>query len=183
MKTLRLKPGILPGVLTIVGCLLLWQAISLLFLEVFLPGPLVLLDRMIMVYGDPAAYLVVWVTIVRILEGVVICMLIGTALGLLMGLERNIEAFFDSWIMVLLTFPAICWAFLSVLWFGFSDIGPILTVVLIVFPFVTMNIWEGTKAMEKDLVDMATVYKANRSLMIRKVLIPQLMPFFFPLSG
>jgi len=29
------------------------------------------------------------------------------------------------------------------------------------------------------LVDMAKVYGANRSLMIRKVLIPQLMPFVF----
>jgi NitT/TauT family transport system permease protein len=134
---------------------------------------------MITVYGDPATYLVVWKTLVRIIEGVVICMLIGTALGLLMGRERNVEAFFDSWIMVLLTFPAICWAFLSVLWFGLSEIGPILTIILIVFPFVTMNIWEGTKAVEKGLIDMATVYRANRSLMIRKVIIPQLMPFFF----
>ena len=134
---------------------------------------------MITVYGDPASYLVVWQTLVRIIEGLVICMLIGTALGLLMGRERNVEAFFDSWVMVLLTFPAICWAFLAVLWFGLSDIGPILTIVLIVFPFVTMNIWEGTKAVEKDLVDMATVYKANRYLMVRRVLIPQLMPFIF----
>ena len=179
METKLLKPGILPGVLTVVVGLLLWHAISLFFLEVFLPGPLVLLDRIIEVYGDPASYLVVWHTLSRILEGLFICMLIGTALGLLMGLERNVEAFFDSWIMVLLTFPAICWAFLAVLWFGLSDVGPILTIVLIVFPFVTMNIWEGTKAVEKDLVDMATVYKANRSLMIRKVLIPQLMPFIF----
>lgn len=161
------------------GCLILWQVISLFFLEALLPGPLVLLDRMITVYGDPATYLVVWKTLVRIIEGVVICMLIGTALGLLMGRERNVEAFFDSWIMVLLTFPAICWAFLSVLWFGLSEIGPILTIILIVFPFVTMNIWEGTKAVEKGLIDMATVYRANRSLMIRKVIIPQLMPFFF----
>ncbi len=144
-----------------------------------MPGPLVLLDRMIEVYGDPASFLVVWVTLVRIFEGLVICMIIGTALGLLMGRERNVEAFFDSWIMVLLTFPAICWAFLSVLWFGLSDIGPILTVILIVFPFVTMNIWEGTKAVEKELVDMAIVYKASRSQMIWKVLIPQLMPFIF----
>ena len=144
-----------------------------------MPGPLALLDRIIEVYGDPASYLVVWQTLVRIIEGLVICMLIGTALGLLMGRERNVEAFFDSWVMVLLTFPAICWAFLAVLWFGLSDIGPILTIVLIVFPFVTMNIWEGTKAVEKDLVDMATVYKANRYLMVRRVLIPQLMPFIF----
>ncbi len=179
MKSLFLKPGVLPGGVTIIVCLVLWHAISLFFLDVFLPGPLTLLDRMITVYGDPASFLVVWVTLVRIIEGVVICMVIGTALGLLMGRERNIEAFFDSWVMVLLTFPAVCWAFLAVLWFGLSDIGPILTIILIVFPFVTMNIWEGTKAVEKGLIDMATVYRANRSLMIRKVIIPQLMPFFF----
>jgi len=165
--------------LTVIVCVLLWQAISLFFLPIFLPGPLLLIDRMIEVYGDPASYIVVAQTLLRIFEGLVICMIIGMVLGLLMGLERNVEAFFDSWIMVLLTFPAICWAFLSVLWFGLSDIGPILTIVLIVFPFVTMNIWEGTKAVEKELVDMATVYKADRFLMIRKVYIPMLMPFVF----
>lgn len=81
--------------------------------------------------------------------------------------------------MVLLTFPAICWAFLGVLWFGLSEIAPLLTIVLIVFPFVSMNIWEGTKALEKELVDMATVYRAKRWMMLRKVLIPQLMPYIF----
>ena len=106
-------------------------------------------------------------------------MIIGTAIGLAMGINRNVEAFFDSWIMVLLTFPAICWAFLSILWFGLSEIAPIMTIVLIVFPFVAVNVWEGTKALDKDLVNMAKAYDANRSLMIRKILIPQLMPFIF----
>ena len=54
-----------------------------------------------------------------------------------------------------------------------------LTIVLIVFPFVSLNIWEGTKAVEKSLIDMAHVYRANRWLMVRKVLIPQLMPYVF----
>ena len=165
--------------LTIVASILLWKGVSLLFLPVFLPGPLVLLDRVILVYGDAASYIVVWQTLSRIFEGLIISMLIGTAIGLSMGLQRNVEAFLDSWIMVLLTFPAICWAFLSVLWFGLSDIGPVLTIVLIVFPFVAMNVWEGTKAMEKDLINMARVYKANRYLTVRKVLIPQLMPYLF----
>lgn len=179
MKIKLLKPGILPGLLTIVVCILLWKGVSLLFLPVFLPGPLVLLDRVIVVYGDPASYIVVWQTLSRIFEGLIVSMLIGTALGLSMGLQRNVEAFLDSWIMVLLTFPAVCWAFLSVLWFGLSDIGPVLTIVLIVFPFVAMNVWEGTKAIEKELIDMAKVYKAKRYLTIRKVLIPQLMPYLF----
>lgn len=173
------KQGFWPGVLTVIAALVLWQLISLFFLSVFLPGPFELLERVIEVYGDPATYLVVWQTVLRIFEGLVLSMVIGTTLGLLMGLRRNFEAFLDSWIMVLLTFPAICWAFLAVLWFGLSEIAPVLTIVLIVFPFVSMNVWEGTKAVEKNLIDMGRVYKANRSLMIRKVIIPQLMPYLF----
>ena len=109
---------------------------------------------MIAIYSDPASYTVVGETLARIFEGFVISMLMGMALGLVMGLRRNIEVFFDSWIMVLLTFPAVCWAFLSVLWFGLSPIAPIFTIVLIVFPYVAMNIWAGTKAVEKDLITM-----------------------------
>jgi NitT/TauT family transport system permease protein len=169
----------LPGLVTVAICLLLWQAISLFFLPVIFPGPLDLLDRMIEIYSEPASYVIVGKTLLRILEGFALSMLIGTVLGLLMGLKHNVELFFDSWIMVLLTVPSVCWAFLSVLWFGISEIAPVLTIVLIVFPFVVMNVWEGTKAMEKNLIEMGSVYKADRTLMLRKVLIPQLMPYIF----
>jgi NitT/TauT family transport system permease protein len=175
----KIKPGIVPGVATIVATLIVWHLLSLLFLPIFLPSPLELLERIVTVYSDPATYLVIGLTLWRIFEGLVLCMLIGTTIGLLMGIKRNFESFMDSWIMVLLTFPAICWAFLGVLWFGLSEIAPLLTIVLIVFPFVSMNIWEGTKALEKELVDMALVYRADRWMMIRKVLIPQLMPYIF----
>jgi NitT/TauT family transport system permease protein len=134
---------------------------------------------MMVIYSDPASYVVVGHTLLRIFEGFAISMILGTAFGLMMGLKRDIEIFFDSWIMVMLTFPSVCWAFLSVLWFGISEAAPILTVVLIVFPFVVMNVWEGTKAMEKNLIEMGNVYKADRALMLRKVFIPQLMPYIF----
>ena len=168
-----------PGALTIVGALVIWKIVSLFFFPVFFPGPLLLLERMVQIYSEPASYVVFGQTLARIFEGFVISMALGMAFGLLMGLRRSIEVFFDSWIMVLLTFPAVCWAFLSVLWFGISETAPILTIVLIVFPYVAMNIWAGTKAVEKDLMTMGSVYKANRWLMLRKVLIPQLMPYIF----
>jgi len=165
--------------LTFVAAIVAWKAISLFFYPVFFPGPAVLLERMAEVYGNPGSYAIFGQTLARIFEGFVISMLLGTALGLVMGLKRSVEAFFDSWIMVLLTVPSICWAFLSVLWFGISETAPILTIVLIVFPYVSMNIWAGTKAIQRDLVEMGQVYKADRALMLRKVLIPQLMPYIF----
>ena len=168
-----------PGIVTIAVAVAVWKVISLFYLPVFFPGPAVLVDRMIEIYSEPSTYVVIGDTLSRIFEGFALSMLIGTALGLVMGLRRSIEVFFDSWIMVLLTFPAICWAFLSVLWFGISQTAPIFTIVLIVFPFVAMNIWAGTKALQKDLMTMGEVYKADRLLMMRKVIIPQLMPYVF----
>lgn len=169
----------LPALLTFAACIAAWEIVSLFYLPVFFPGPAVLVERMIAVYSDAASYVVIGETLARIFEGFVVSMVIGTALGLLMGLRRGIEIFFDSWIMVLLTFPAVCWAFLTVLWFGLSQAAAIVTIVLIVFPFVAMNIWAGTKAIEKDLVEMGRVYKAERWLMLRNVIIPQLWPYIF----
>lgn len=170
---------LLPGALTFAAAIVVWKLISLFFIPVFFPGPALLVKRMIQIYSDPASYVVIGQTLERIFEGFVISMLSGMAIGLVMGLNRKIEVFFDSWIMVLLTFPAVCWAFLSVLWFGLSETAPIFTITLIVIPYVAMNIWAGTKAIEKDLLQMGTVYGADRSLMLRKVLIPQLMPYIF----
>ena len=170
---------IVPGALTLAAGVVVWEVISLFFFPIFLPGPALLFERTVQIYGDPASYAVFGETLARIFEGFVISMVTGTALGLAMGLKRSIEIFFDSWIMVLLTIPAVCWAFLSVLWFGLSPTAPIFTIVLIVFPYVALNIWAGTKAVEKDLLTMAKVYRADRSLVLRKVLVPQLMPYIF----
>jgi len=179
MRVSRARIQLSPGIITLLILLLGWQVLSLFFLPVVFPGPLTLLERMVTIYSDPASYAVISKTLLRILAGFALSMVIGIVMGVLMGVSRNFEIFFDSWVMVLLTVPAVCWAFLTVMWFGMSNVAPILTVVLIVFPFVVINIWEGTKAIERDLIEMGSVYKANRTLMFRKVLVPQLMPYVF----
>lgn len=173
------RPDIAPGLISFFCLLILWKVVSLFFLPTFLPAPLELASRVLTLLSQGSFYLVIGKTLERVLAGLILSMLIGTAIGLAMGLRRSVEGFLDSWIMVLLTFPSISWAFLAVLWFGISDMAPIFTVVLIVFPYVTMNVWEGTKAMDKALIDMAKVFRANRVLLLRRVLIPQLMPFIF----
>ena len=162
-----------------IGLLLLWKGVSLFFLPTFLPSPAELLGAMMTLFSNPSAYLVIGKTLQRVFTAIVLSMLIGSFIGLSMGLRRSVGSFVDSWIMVFLTFPSISWAFLAVLWFGLSDVAPIFTIVLIVFPYVTMNVWEGTKALDKELSDMATVFRADPFLRLRKVLIPQLMPFIF----
>jgi NitT/TauT family transport system permease protein len=119
------------------------------------------------------------VTLARIVFTFTIAMLAGIALGLVMGLRRRVELAVGYLIPIALTIPTLLAVFLCVLWFGYSEAGGLFAVILTVAPFVTVNMLAGTKAIDKELVDMARAFKANRRLLIRKVLIWQLMPFIF----
>jgi NitT/TauT family transport system permease protein len=50
---------------------------------------------------------------------------------------------------------------------------------MITFPFITINIWEGMKDVDKDLVDMGRAFGLRRGTIVREIYIPSLMPFFF----
>jgi NitT/TauT family transport system permease protein len=79
----------------------------------------------------------------------------------------------------MLTMPTILMVFLAVMWFGYSEAGALVAVMAVVTPYVAVNIFEGTKAMDKSLIEMGTTFKARRGLLIRKVYLPQLMPYIF----
>jgi NitT/TauT family transport system permease protein len=96
-----------------------------------------------------------------------------------MGLNRIVERSLLSVIPLMLTMPTILMVFLAVMWFGFSEAGGLVAVMAVVTPYVAVNMFEGTKAMDKSLIDMALTFKARRHLLLRKVYLPQLMPFIF----
>jgi NitT/TauT family transport system permease protein len=106
-------------------------------------------------------------------------MLAGIAIGLAMGLSRTLERALLAVIPLMLTIPTILMVFLAVMWFGYGEVGGLIAVMAVVTPYVTVNIFEGAKAMDKSLIQMAVTFKAPRSLMIRKVYLPQLMPYIF----
>jgi NitT/TauT family transport system permease protein len=115
----------------------------------------------------------------RIFAAFAAAMLAGIAIGLTMGLSRVVERSLLAVIPLMLTMPTILMVFLAVMWFGYSEAGGLIAVMAVVTPYVAVNIFEGAKAMDKSLIDMAVTFKAQRPLLIRKVYLPQLMPYIF----
>ncbi len=111
--------------------------------------------------------------------GFLISMVLGTAIGLGMGLSKAVDAFFHDWVMALLAMPALAWALFLSLVFGFGDAGPIYTVILAGIPFVIVNVKEGVRNAPSDLFAMARAFGIPQSRITRHVLIPSLMPFMF----
>jgi NitT/TauT family transport system permease protein len=170
--------------LSIISFLGVWWIASLLSSPEILPGPAAIGRTIIENFVVPGpegktAEFHVAITLLRIIITFSVAMLAGIALGLIIGLRRKVELAVGYLIPISLTIPTLLAVFLCVLWFGYSEAGGLLAVVMTVTPFVTVNMLAGTKAIDKELVDMAHAFKANRSLMIRKVLLWQLMPYIF----
>lgn len=111
--------------------------------------------------------------------GFAISMIVGTILGIGMGLSKAVNAFFHDWVMALLAMPALAWALFLSLILGFGDKGPVWAVVLAGIPFVIVNVREGVRSTPRDLFDMSTAFGVPPLKRIRHVLLPSLFPFLF----
>jgi ABC-type nitrate/sulfonate/bicarbonate transport system permease component len=119
------------------------------------------------------------ITIFRLLTGFAVSMVVGTAVGLAMGLSKRVNAFFHDWVMAILAMPALVWGLFLGLVFGFGHQAPIYACILAGIPFVIVNVREGVKNTPKELFDMARAFGVPQQRVTRNVLLPSLMPFFF----
>ena len=161
-----------------------WIASDLVNDREILPGPWAIGRTIIADLGTPgpegeSALFDIAITLARIFTAFAAAMVAGIGIGLAMGLYRVLERALLSVIPLMLTMPTILMVFLAVMWFGFSEAGSLVAVMAVVTPYVAVNMSEGTKAMDKSLIDMAVTFKARDSLLLRKVYLPQLMPYIF----
>ncbi|WP_189081490.1 ABC transporter permease [Mangrovihabitans endophyticus] len=115
----------------------------------------------------------------RLGVGLFLAFAAGVPLGLLMGLRRWAEDFLHDFAVAGLAMPSLAWALVAGMWFGFGDLAPVVTVTLAAVPFVVINVAEGARNVPADLLQMSTAYRVGRTAVIRHVILPALMPFFF----
>jgi len=119
------------------------------------------------------------ITLYRLFAGFAVSMVLGTVVGLAMGLSKSVNAFFHDWVMAILAMPALVWGLFLGLVFGFGDTGPILACILAGIPFVIVNVREGVRNTPKELFDMARAFGVPQKRITRSVLLPSLAPFMF----
>jgi len=119
------------------------------------------------------------ITLMRLTVGFFIALVLGTIIGLAMGISKKVDAFFHDWVMAVLAMPALVYALFLGLALGFTSRGPILAVVIAGTPFVIINIREGVRNTPRELIDMARSFEVPQNKVTRHVLLPSLMPFFF----
>ena len=104
-------------------------------------------------------------------------MILGCAIGILLGRQKQLDYFFDNWLVIFLNIPALVTIILCYVWFGLIESAAILAVVINKLPNVIVTIREGTRALDTELLDMAKCYRFSTGKTLRHVIWPQLHPF------
>ncbi len=117
------------------------------------------------------------VTLLRLMVSFIISMSIGCVIGVALGRNEKLNAFFDHWLIIFLNVPALVTIILCYVWFGLSESAAILAVVINKVPNVIVTLREGTRALDKNLLNMAKSYQFSQFKTLKHVILPQLHPF------
>ncbi|KAA0110405.1 ABC transporter permease [Mycolicibacterium sp. P9-22] len=108
----------------------------------------------------------------RFLLGLAAALVVGAVIGVLMGLSRIADLAFSDLNAAALAIPAVIWALLTTMWFGFGWLTPVVTVFLSGVPFVVVNIAKATRAVPADLILMARAFGVSRTRVLREIVAP-----------
>jgi len=104
--------------------------------------------------------------------GFVIGGLVGGLLGFVLGWVKRLGDLFEPFILSLYTLPKIALAPLFVLWFGIGVLNKIMFSSMLVFFMVFFTTYQGTRQVDRDLVENARLLGAQRWDIWTKIAIP-----------
>jgi NitT/TauT family transport system permease protein len=157
--------------------LIAWQALSLLISPKYVPGPLPTFAALAAQVASGAVLQHLSITMARMLVSFALAMAAGVVTGTVMGLYRRGEQALDLWVMVMLTIPGLCYIIVAFMWLGLNERAAVLAIAWTTFPSIAINIWQGVKAIDQRLIDMARVFRASPWRRTARVVIPQILPY------
>jgi NitT/TauT family transport system permease protein len=156
---------------------LIWHLASIFVDVELLPGPSEVSKKIIEEAISSELFFHTLITLKRVFISFIIAMLIGTFFGIYMGRNERANTILDDWLVLGLNVPALVIIILCYVWFGLNEMAAILAVSLNKIPMVAVIMREGSRAIEKDYLDVGKFYKIENNKLFFKVILPQLYPY------
>jgi ABC-type nitrate/sulfonate/bicarbonate transport system permease component len=159
-----------------------WIALASVFPNQLMPYPY---ETFLMAWdlvATGAAFTHLSATLYLTFLGFIGSMILGTITGVLMGINNYGQKFFTPYVVTGLSVPAIAWAAIMYLVFGFGVISPVTATVLTTFPYIAINIWKGVEGLEADLIRMSKSFNISKIRMLRRMILPSVSPSLFTAS-
>lgn len=160
---------------SILFMILLWWIMTVFFPPTLVPHPVETLKEVIVIIGRGDFFSEMGATLRRVGIGFSVALLISLPLGVLMGTVKSLEHFFEPPVILGLTMPGLIWAVLAIMFFGLNETSAYAAVAITICPMLAISLWQGTKSIDKDLIDMSTAFHASPWSKVVDVILPQLI--------
>ena len=160
--------------------LILWQIFSVILnVPLILPSPYLTFESLYHLALQQETYQAIFSTVWKSLLVLLIVIAIGTPVGFLMGINESVYQIFRPAITVVQAVPVISWLALVIFVWGIGWKGPVVISFLSLLPISIFTTATGVRSTDRNLIEMAKVYKVSQIRIIRTIYLGSLVPFIF----
>jgi nitrate/nitrite transport system permease protein len=120
-----------------------------------------------------------WYSLVRVAKGYSLALLVGTPLGLLLGVSKTFTKSFDPIIQILRPVSPLAWLPLGLVIFQKPEPAGIFTIAMCAMWPTVLNTALGVRSIPQDYVNVARVLRLPRHKMLFKIMLPAALPYMF----
>ncbi|MGB6238718.1 MAG: ABC transporter permease, partial [Bradyrhizobium sp.] len=162
----------------IVGLLLIWEfSAGRLFNEFWSSRPSLIGQWLLALSMSGEIWRHLDATVSEAFLGLLLGAVVGTPIGIALAKYRRAAEIVDPFVMGLYGLPRVALAPMFILWFGISLLAKVMmSFSMVVFVFI-LNVTEGIRTVDPDMIDLMRTMRAPKSYILRKVTIPSIVPW------
>ena len=141
--------------------LLLWQVGVVLFAPPFVAKPVNVVLAFPTVMVDPEFWTATSGTLFAVLQGLLIALVTGTALGVAMGRVKVFDRLFNVYLNGFYTLPMVAALPLITIWFGYESSARLATVIFAAFFSIAINARDGARSVPPEYLEVCRAYRAG----------------------
>jgi NitT/TauT family transport system permease protein len=168
---------VLATMLVVVAMLVAMQIASAYVPDYIMPAPLSVLGATRDLLLSDKTHILV--TMARLTVAVAFSMIAGIVIGGAMGTIGFIRPVLRAVIVIDTGIPALSWMLVAVFWFRDPEMRIFFILTVILLPFYALNVYEGIRALPRDLIDMVESFRPSRWQVLYYLVIPHIVPYIF----
>ncbi|MEG1647068.1 MAG: ABC transporter permease subunit [Clostridia bacterium] len=140
-----------------------------------MPKPSLVIKDFFVLFATKDFYLSVFYTFLRGILAFLVSFVLALTLSILGNFFKPLHAVLSPYIFIMRSVPTMSVILLIILWVN-SFTSPILIAFLVIFPIQYSSFFGAINNIDKDLLQMAEVYKIDKKNIVRKIYLSMLLP-------
>jgi taurine transport system permease protein len=148
--------------------------------HLFLPTPTEVVTAAVSIFQDGYANATLFehvgASLLRIFTAAAIAIVLGTPIGLLMGLNKWAKGVFDTPIEFYWPLPPLAYLPLMIIWLGIGETSKIALLALAMFAPIVLSAQAGVRSVSQERVNAALSLGATQLQLLREIVLPSALP-------